>query len=227
MADTTKTRKHAPYRKSFLIPIWVIQLGISTFIVVMAGISLTEDSNYHLNRPISNHSLQTAIDTFHVLLNLAVAASVNLVIGRFANFTLTTRIYKIQSILAVVLYTMCIVLYCVEGGGEFLMAVFPAAAWLASVAVCWRVCLLRGRVGRGEVGEMKREVRGEERDVEARVGVELQNVNKFRGADEGMAGPSVMVTMRAGLESAGPRPSFHSQGTGILGAPEKVVREFV
>jgi len=71
------------------------------------------------------------------------------------------------------------------------------------------------------VEEMKRGVRGEERDVE------LQDGCNFQGVDEGMAGPSVMVAMGAGLQSAKPRPSFNSKRTGVSGAPEKVAREFV
>ncbi len=74
---------------------------------------------------------------------------------------------------------------------------------------------------------MKSEVRGEEGDAEARMDVELEDGRKLRGVDEGMAGPSVMVAVGAGVESAKPRPSFDSERTGIPGAPEKVVREFV
>ncbi|KAE9376461.1 hypothetical protein N431DRAFT_542092 [Stipitochalara longipes BDJ] len=224
MTDGIKVRKHAPYRKSYLIPLWVIQLGLSTFVAIFAGISIPVDNNNPDAQIRSNHSVQTAFDVVHLLLNLALIASIIYIIIKFSNFTLTTRIFKIQSIAAVVMGAICIVLYCTQGGDDFILDVFPGTAWLASVAIFVRVYLLRRKVKRGELGEMKRGMDVEVRDVEARPDVELQDGNKFRGMDGGRAGPNVKVVLGAGFEAAKPRPSFNS---GISGGPEKAVREFV
>ena len=120
---------------------------------------------------------------------------------------------------------ICVISYCVQE--QFIMAVFPAVALLASIGIAARVSLLRSKIMKGEMGEMKRGVQMEEA-VEARVNVELQDGNKFRVVEEvGKARSNVKVAVGVGEGDGKPRPSFNSQGTGIMGAPEKVVREFV
>ena len=77
---------------------------------------------------------------------------------------------------------------------DWYFAIFPGIAWLASIAICARVCVLRKRVLRGEAAEMKRrtmEVDVEEAKLEdgdkfrgvEREGVELEDGNKFRGVE--------------------------------------------
>ena len=246
MSNGIKIRKHAPYRKSYLIPIWVIQLGLSTFLVCMAGFSIafvlpaSHFSSPHLrllshltfprtdqqefNPYNANPAVLRFCDVLQLLLNLATIASIIYIIVKFSRFALTTKVFKIQSIFAVVAGAICIILYSTRQGGEVIFASWAGAEWLASVALCARVCVLRRRVKRGEVGEMKRRTEGEQ--VEERVNVELQDGNKFRVIEEvGKARPSVKVVL--GGENGKSRPSFNSEEAGILSAPEKVAREFV
>jgi hypothetical protein len=170
----------------------------------------------------------TGFGVVHMLLNLFLTSSVIFVIVKFANFTLTTHVFKIQSIAAIVVGVICTVLYCVEGFFEKrIMAVFSGTALLASITICCRVCVLRRRVKRGEMEEMKRGSGGKELDSEEHLDVEFEDGNKFRLVDDGKVGASVKVTLGPGLGIAKPRPSFNSVGTGTSRAPEMVVREFV
>jgi hypothetical protein len=138
----------------------------------------------------------------HMLLNLFLTSSIIFVIIKFSRYTLSTKLFKIQSIIAVVLSGTSLVVYLVRM--DWYYAIFPGVAWLASIAICARVCVLRKRVQRGEAAEMKRrttevkrrttEVHGEEavqaeledenkfRSVE-REGVSLEDGNKFRGVE--------------------------------------------
>jgi hypothetical protein len=98
-----------------------------------------------------------------MLLNLLLTSSIIVVITEFSRYTLTTKFFKIQSIIAVVLSGSCIVVYLATMDWYF--AIFTGIAWLASIAICARVCVLRKRVLRGDAAEMKRktaEVDGEE-----------------------------------------------------------------
>lgn len=128
-----------------------------------------------------------------------------------------------------VIGVVCTALYLGDGGGGWIMAAFPAGALVASIAICGRVCVLRRRVKRGHIGEMKRGRAVKVIDVEDNRGVELEDGNKFRvvDVDDGKMGAGVKVAVGAGGEIGKPRPSFNSVGMGISGAPEKVVREFV
>jgi hypothetical protein len=149
-----------------------------------------------------------------MLLNLFLTSSIIFVIIKFSRYTLSTKLFKIQSIIAVVLSGTCLVVYLAMREWYFqniypgvvwfwpvylarmdwYFAIFPGLAWLASIAICARVCLLRKRVQRGEAAEMKR--RTTEADVEEakledgdkfrgveREGVELEDGNKFRGVE--------------------------------------------
>jgi len=145
----------------------------------------------------------------HMLLNLFLTSSIIFVIIKFSRYTLSTKLFKIQSIIAVVLSGTSLVVYLVRM--DWYYAIFPGVAWSASIAICARVCVLRKRVQRGEAAEMKRrttevkrrttevkrrttEVHGEEavqaeledenkfRSVE-REGVSLEDGNKFRGVE--------------------------------------------
>ena len=170
----------------------------------------------------------TSVDIAHILLNLFLTSSVIFIIVKFANFALTTHVFKIQSITAVVVSVICTVLYCVEGSFEkWIMAAFSGTGLLASITICARVCVLRRRVKRGEIGEMKRGRGGKELDSEAQLDVESEDGNKFRLIDDGKVRANVKVTLGPGLEIEKPRPSFNSVGTGTSRAPEQVVREFV
>jgi hypothetical protein len=170
----------------------------------------------------------TSFDIAHILLNLFLTSSVIFVIVKFVNFALTTYVFKIQSIAAVVVGVICTVLYCVEGSFEkWIMAAFSGTGLLASITICARVCVLRRRVKRGEIGEMKRGSGGKELDSEAQLDVESEDGNKFRLVDDGKVRANVKVTLGPGLEIEKPRPSFNSVGTGTSRAPEQVVREFV
>ena len=149
----------------------------------------------------------------HMLLNLFLTSSIVFVIIKFSRYTLSTKLFKIQSIIAVVLSGTCLAVYLATIEGYFAgflyvswfwpvysvridsyLAIFPGVTWLASIAICARVCVLRKRVQRGEAAEMKRrttEVHGEEAEVEdenkfrdvEREGVELEDGNKFRGVE--------------------------------------------
>ncbi|KAH8757135.1 hypothetical protein F5882DRAFT_43297 [Hyaloscypha sp. PMI_1271] len=223
MANPIKVHKHAPYRKTLLIPLWTIQLPLSAFLFVMSGIRISTAT-----RGYNFHADLTGFGVVHMLLNLFLASSVIFVIVKFANFALVTHVFKIQSIAAVVVGVICTVLYFVEGSFEkWIMAAFSGTALLASITICARVCVLRRRVKRGKMGEMKRGSGGKELDSEKHLDVELEDGNKFRLVDDGKVGASVKVTLGPGLGIAKPRPSFNSVGTGTSRAPEKVVREFV
>jgi hypothetical protein len=248
MAGGIKVHKHAPYRKSFLIPLWTIQLSLSTFLLVISGIDISFVPPFLSSFlppflppfPLGNslHRIDTGgstlraklrgFDVVHMLLNLFLISSIIFVIVRFANFTLTTHVFKVQSIVVVIAGVICTVLYFPKGSsGDWIMAVFPGTALLASIAICARVCVLRRRVKKAEVGEMNMGIGRKEVDVEAHGDVELEDGNKFRVVDDGKVGATVKVAVGYGLETAKPRPSFNSVGTGTSGAPENTVREFV
>jgi hypothetical protein len=163
-----------------------------------------------------------------MLLSLFLDGSVFFIIVKFSNFTLTTKTFKIQSIATIVASGICVVLYFAWPPiGNWIMAAFPGAAFLASVAICVRVCLLRKRVQRGEIGEMKRGNGGKAVDVENCGAVELEDGNKFRVVNSEEVVHSAKVTVGSGEETAKPRPSFNSVGTGASGAPQKFVKELV
>ena len=124
----------------------------------------------------------------YCILNVILISSVIFVIIKFSTYTLSTELFKIQSIVAVVLSGICTVTS--SATKDLLSAIFSGIAWLASIAICARVCVLRKRGKRGEAAEMKRrikEVDGEE--VERRTTeldgeeVKLEDGNKFRGAE--------------------------------------------
>jgi hypothetical protein len=236
MTKEIKIRKHAPYRKSFLIPLWTFQLALFSTLFLLSGISLgfVLLSTAPTQTPLTTSSNEggrvswTALDAAQLILNLLLTASVIFVIVKFSNFTLTTKIFKIQSIIAVVLGSISTVVYFATL--RSIMGIFPGAALLASIAICVRVCILRKRVKRGEIGEMRRP--SKEVDVERDANVELEDGNKFLGVNGDFvggskAGASVVVTVGERLDAAKPRPSFNSVATGISGAPTKYVREFV
>jgi hypothetical protein len=141
MTKVIQVRKYAPYRKSFLIPLWTFQLALSATLFLLSGISLgfvlppSTIPSQTLLTTSSNEGGRaswTALDATQFILNLLLTASVIFVIAKFSNFTLTTKIFKIQSIIAVILGGISTVVYFAVL--QVIMGIFPGVALLASIA---------------------------------------------------------------------------------------------
>jgi hypothetical protein len=112
--------------------------------------------------------------------------------------------------------------------------VLAGMAWLTSIAICARVCVLRKRVKRGEAAEMKRRTKEMGGDwcgeMEREMELQLEDSNKFRGVEiAGVSKPDTRTALQTGerLQVVTPMPSYNSAATGTSGAPPKYVREVV
>jgi hypothetical protein len=82
-----------------------------------------------------------------------------LIIIKFASFNLTSAQFLRQSIAAIIIGLLGLVLYL--AGQDFADCIFVGVETAVSVGICIYVVVIRGRVRREEVGERKRPGMGE------------------------------------------------------------------
>jgi len=106
--------------------------------------------------PGNSNSTPQKIATWALNLALSLILSIYIVfiIVKFAKFKLTSTEFQIQSIIAVIIGLIELILYVT--GKEDFNGVLMGAEILTSIGICVYVVVIRRRVKRGALGEMQR-----------------------------------------------------------------------
>jgi hypothetical protein len=168
----------------------------------------TGESDY-----ISSNSAYAAW-ALNMALGFFLSIYIIFIIVKFAKFKLTTVQFYTQSIVAVIMGLFGLALYL--AGRDFINSIMVAAEMLSSIGISIYVIVIRRRVRRGVLGEMKRPGAAE---VELEGGRQAgPRVERRRSKDLTAVG-SAQPVRRPSLESA--------RTTGEVGGPEREPREFL
>jgi hypothetical protein len=214
--STPKPHKHAPWSKGVLITLWVFQLALSLYQFAWA-LTLLMYSLLHLANPTNFPSLVAVAESDFGSSHYDFAAlALNLVLGFFLSIYIILTIvqFQKQSVVAVIMGLLGLVLSLADR--DFFNSIMVGSELLVSIGICIYVIVIRRRVMRGVLGEMKRPGTGE---IELEGGrQEVPSVER-RGSKDLTA---------VGSAQAARRPSFSSARTaGEVGGPEREPREFL
>ena len=93
----------------------------------------------------------------NLLFNLKLTIYIIYIIIKFANFQLTTRMFRVQSIYAIFLGVLGLVVYLFHEANQHVgPTLLMGCEVLVNIATCGYVVVVLRMVGRGEVEEMKR-----------------------------------------------------------------------
>jgi hypothetical protein len=157
---------------------------------------------------------QRAVWSVNTILGLILSIYIILIIKKFASFRLTSKEFQTQSIAAILIGLLGLVLYfCAL---DFFEGIIIVAEVAVSIGICIYVVVIRRRVKRGVLAEMKRPTTG---DVELEGGrEEVPRVERRVSKDLTLVG-SAPATRGASLSSA--------RTDGELGGPPREARELV
>jgi hypothetical protein len=224
--STPKPHKHAPWSKGVLITLWVFQLALSLYQFAWA-LTLLMYSLLHLANPTNFPSLVAVAESdfgsshydfaalaLNLVLGFFLSIYIILTIVKFAKFKLTSVQFQKQSVVAVIMGLLGLVLSLADR--DFFNSIMVGSELLVSIGICIYVIVIRRRVMRGVLGEMKRPGTGE---IELEGGRQEVPSVESRGSKD-------LTTVRS-PQAAG-RPSFSSARTaGEVGGPEREPREFL
>jgi uncharacterized membrane protein len=150
----------------------------------------------------------------NLVLGFFLSIYIIFIIVKFAKFKLTSVQFQKQSIVAVIMGLLGLVLYLASR--DWFNSIMVAAELLSSIGICIYVIVIRRRVRRGVLGEMKRPGAGE---VELEGGrQEVPSVERG-GSKDLTASGSVQAARTPSLSSA--------RTAGEVGGPETEPREFL
>jgi uncharacterized membrane protein len=149
----------------------------------------------------------------NLVLGFFLSIYIILIIVKFAKFKLTSVQFQKQSIVAVIMGLLGLVLSL--AGRDFFNSIMVGSELLASIGICIYVIVIKRRVRRGVLGEMKSSGTGE---VELEGGRQEVPSIERRGSKDLTA---------VGSAQAVRRPSLNSTRTaGEVGGPEREPIEF-
>jgi hypothetical protein len=227
MARQEKLHKHAPWSKKVLITLWVLQLGLSLFefswclTLLMYGLFPASANPANLLSIVANAGSDAGGSQFeraawgiNMILGSILSIYIIHIIKKFASFRLTTKEFQIQSIAAILIGLLGLALFC--GAQDFFDSIIIGAEVAVSIGICIYVVVIRRRVRKGVLAEMKRPTTG---DVELEGGrEEVPRVERRVSKDLTLFG-SAPATRGASLSSA--RTDVE------LGGPPREARELV
>jgi hypothetical protein len=227
MATQEKLHKHAPWRKGVLITLWVLQLGLSLFeffwclTILMYGLFPAPVNPANLLSLVASAGSDAGGSQFeraawgiNMILGLILSIYIILIIKKFASFRLTSKEFQTQSIAAILIGLLGLALHC--GAQDYFDSIMIGAEVAVSIGICIYVVVIRRRVKKGVLAEMKMPTTG---DVELEGGrEEVPHVERGVSKDLTLVG-SAPATRGASFSSA--------RTDGELGGPPREARELV